>query len=151
MSFQTISTDLWELRVPEDWIYKDRGIEGTTYFEAPDGHEGIYRSTWRDTTQPLLKAMLDARTAEQRNLPTAGDGEWELLQTTETEGEANTEVRSEYFNRDAAYRIVSRLLGRADHYVRLSYHDYACTDLRVSTERSEIWIGPLRLRDGNWE
>lgn len=36
MSIQTISTDFWEVQFPEDWVYKDQGIEKATYFEAPD-------------------------------------------------------------------------------------------------------------------
>lgn len=92
--------------------------------------------------------MLKARAIERQNLPTAGDGEWELLHATERDGDSHIEVRTEYFNRGAAYRIVSRILGRGDYFVRLSYQDYDCQDVRFSTERSEPWISSLCLRDG---
>jgi hypothetical protein len=151
MSIQTISTDFWEVQFPETWVYKDQGIEKTTYFEAPDGTQGVYLSTWRTDDEPLLAAMRSARVIEQRHLPTAGDGEWEVLQSTEQEGELCTEVRSEYLNRAAGYRIVSRLLGRADCYVRLTYHDYGCADLTISNTRSEPWIQSLCLRNGGAE
>lgn len=151
MSIQTISTDFWEVQFPEDWVHKDQGIENTAYFEAPDHTQGVYLSTWRATNEPLLKAMIGARAIERRHLPPVEAGEWEVLQSSEHEGESCTEVRTEYFNRGAAYRIVSRALGRADCYVRCAYHDYGCTDLRVSAERSEPWIRSLHLRNGNLE
>jgi hypothetical protein len=151
MSLQTISTDFWEARFPEDWSHKDQGLEYTTYFEAPDHSQGVYLSTWRNAVGPLLTAMLNTREIERRTLPTTGAGQWAELRSTESEDESHIEVRTEYFNSGASYRSVSRILGRADCYVRLAYHDYGCSNPWVSAERSEPWIRSLCLRSVNAE
>lgn len=146
MTVQTISSDQWEVGLPESWIDREAGANGSLYFEAPNQTEGVYLSTWQTRDQPLRSAMLDTREIERRNLPDV-DGEWELLKSLEEEDHSHVEVFTEYFNPTAQYRIVSRLLGRADYYVRFTYHDYDCGDVRASTERSDPWIQSLALRD----
>src|SRR4030095_9783006 len=137
MSLQKLSSEHWEVWFPEDWIYKDQGIEHTTYFEAPDHAEGIYVSAWRDPNKPLLAAMRDVIVIERRSLQRYQEGEWELTGASEEEGEAQIDSRTEYFHALAGYRIASRVLGRADYFVRLTYHDYDCADPRVSADKSE--------------
>ena len=146
MSAQVVSSKFWEVRLPDEWALKDQEIEHTTYVEAPDGSQGVYVSTWRDSRRPLLTAMQEARAVERRNLPHAGNGSWEVLQSTENDGPSCIELLSEYLNLAATYRIVSRMLGRDDCYVRLTYHDYDCKDLAFSIERAEPWVRSLSLR-----
>ena len=143
-----MSSDFWEVRLPDDWALKENDINHATYIEAPDGSHGVYVSAWRDTSRPLLAAMLEARAIERRNLPDVGGNDWEVVVSTEQHSRADVEIRSEYLSRSANYRIVSRSLGRGDSYVRLTYHDYNCRDYQNSAERSEPWVLSLRLLDG---
>ena len=69
VSVQVVSSEFWEVHLPNDWVLKEHEIEHTTYVEAPDGSQGVYMSTWRDTSRPLPFAMLEARDIERRNLP----------------------------------------------------------------------------------
>ena len=147
MSTQVISTDLWEASLPEPWVRVDRDPQEVVYFESPDGTAGVYLSTWCVTGQSLLSALEGTQAIEWRNLPSPEHGQWEVLRRSESDHGVQIEAVTEYFNRADNYRIVSRLLGRDDHYVRLAYHDYSCTDARVSAEQSDPIVASLILRD----
>lgn len=146
MRVQTIRTDHWVARLPEDWSRVDREPPEVVYFEAPDHSAGVYFSNWRVAGQSLRAAMQDAGAIERQSLPPSATGEWEVLRQLEADTDSQLETTTEYLNRVDQYRIVSRLLGRDDEYVRMTYHDYACTDLGRSVERSGPIIESLALR-----
>jgi hypothetical protein len=147
MSFQTISSDKWQAALPDGWLRGDSGTEGVTYFESPDRCAGAYFSAWRTRDQSLFDAMQDTRAIEYRQLPPSSDGSWEIVGSTECVNEGLTEFLTEYLNRVDRYRIVSRLLGRGDWYVRFTFHDYNCADLAVSKGLSDPWLASLALRE----
>jgi hypothetical protein len=142
VSFQRVSTDLWEVRLPEDWIQKPFDSEQTLYFEAADEAAGVYLSTWGIPGRPLREALEQLRAIELQNLP---DGSWDVLTRSENESGSEMEFVTEYFDRSSNYRIVSRALGRDGFYVRLTYHDYDCENLGDSTDRSQPLLDSLKL------
>ena len=145
MSTQTIRGDVWEACLPEAWTEASCNIAGTSYFEAPDHACGVYLASWQVQGNRLLDAMRVTRRVELKHLP--GDqAHWVVVGKSESAGGAETEVVTEYFDRSDSYRIISRLLGHHDYYVRLVYHDYDCNDLATSNERSEPVVRSLRLR-----
>jgi hypothetical protein len=122
-----------------------RDPEEVVYFEAPDHSAGAYFSTWQMAGQLLLDAMRDTLRIELRNLPATDHGSWEVLSRSESNSGPELEMLTEYFNLSAKYRIVSRLLGRGDRYVRLSLHDYHCIDPVVSAAHSSPIVASLVL------
>ncbi len=147
MDTMKISTDLWEAHVPEGWVHVEHESEGTVYFEAPDGAAGVYVTTWGVNGEPLRDVMDAAREIEQSNLPES-KGAWAVVGHTHDENGEQIEMLTEYLNRTDGYRIVSRLLGRNDFYVRFTFHDYGCDDVAVSAERSDPVVRSLMLRSG---
>jgi len=146
MSPQTISTEFWEAQLPDGWFQVQRDPNEVVYFESSDRTAGVYLSTWRVSGQSLLAAMRDARVIEKRNLPPTEHGRWEVLRSEELDNGADVEAAAEYLNRTDRYRIASRLLGRNDYFVRLTYHDYDCVNPTDSAERSGFVLTSLRLR-----
>ncbi|HET9232651.1 MAG TPA: hypothetical protein VFP10_00760 [Candidatus Eisenbacteria bacterium] len=147
MSHQ-VTTELWEAQLPEGWIQVHRDPEEEVYFESPDGAKGVYVSAWRTRNQSLVEAMRDTRAVEKRNLPPSGRGSWEVLTSKELDSGPDIDAETEYINRADRYRIVSRLLGRDDFYVRMTYHDYDCADPAESEESSRSVLQSLTLRGG---
>lgn len=145
MSEQTVSTDLWEARLPEAWVHVPQESEDSTYFESPDGSAGVYFSTWGTRGKSLADVLRDTWAIELRNLPDADSGKWEIVERSETSDGTWIEACAEYLNRADGHRIVSRLLGRDEFYVRLSYHDYDCIDRVKSAELSATILASLTL------
>jgi hypothetical protein len=150
MSPQTIRTEFWEAQLPAGWVQSEREPKEVVYFESPDGTAGVYLSTWRIAGQPLIAAMRDTQAIEERNLPPTERGRWEVLKSDQLGG-SDIEAATEYLNRTDRYRIVSRMLGRGDFYVRLTYHDYDCVDPSESAQRSEPVLASLTLRSGRMQ
>jgi hypothetical protein len=148
MSGQIVSTDFWEARLPEDWLRAEVEPGESVYFYAPDSTAGIYISTWRITDQSLQSALQHARAIELKHLPAPTAGFWQVISSTNIEAAPEIDARAEYFNRADHYRIVSRMLGRADQYVRITFHDYGCADRAKSALRSEPILESFVLRQG---
>jgi hypothetical protein len=144
MKEQVVSTDFWEARLPEDWVRAD--AEPGVYFEAPDHTAGIYISTWRIRDESLQVAIQHARAIELKHLPAPTTGFWQVVSSTPIEAASEIDVRAEYLNRADHYRIVSRTLGRDHQYVRVTFHDYGCTDMALSAQRSEPIMASFGLR-----
>lgn len=141
MDIQTLTSEFWKVRLPEDWVHKP-SIDHPWYWESPDGAAGVYLSTFR-INEPVSAAIHSARSSERRNLP--GDGEWQVLHESESDAESLVEVVSEYLNREKRYRLVSRMLGRSEILVRLTFHDYDCADPLESAARSSPLVNSLEF------
>jgi len=142
---QTVGTDQWEVVLPGDWMRPEPRSDEQVYFESPNRSEGVYFIAVQTKNQPLRAAFQDMRVIEFRNLPPSEEGTWEVLSSTEEVRGAEVDAVTEYYNRTDNYRIVSRLLGREDFYVRLTYHDYYCTDPAVSARQSFHLLNSLTL------
>jgi hypothetical protein len=149
MSIQRLSTEYWEACLPETWAHVEREPDGTVYFESPDHATGVYLSTWRANGQSLADALRDTRAIELRNLPPSDAGRWEIIGSAEPGNGPVFDTTVEYLNRLERHRIVSRLLGRGDQYVRLCYHDYKCEDANVSARQSAAIISSLVLKESS--
>ena len=144
MKSQTVSTEMWQAQLPEDWTL----IEGTgssIYFESPDGAAGAYFLAWRVFGRSLDEAVQDTRASERRALPETEEGQWEIVRSSAQDDAHQIDGVVEYFNRRSCYRIASRILGRRGYCVRLAYHDYYCTDFEQSAEQSVRWVTSLTL------
>ncbi|HYV18756.1 MAG TPA: hypothetical protein VFC25_06985 [Verrucomicrobiae bacterium] len=146
MSTQVVSTDFWEAQLPEDWVHKEAEPSQEVYFEAPDHTAGVYISTWRIADESLQKALQTTRAVELKHLPAPRSGFWQVVSSTPIEDTPEIDARAEYFNRADQYRIVSRLLGRGDKYIRVTFHDYGCSDRARSARRSEPIVDSFMLR-----
>jgi len=145
MKKQTISTDLWEVELPEDWRLVESETGQSIYFESPDGAAGAYFLAWRVSQPSLRVAVQSMRDTERRSLPRTEQGKWEVMRESSGGDEAGVDDVVEYFNRESCYRIASRILGRADHCVRFAYHDYSCTEFDRSVSESKEWLASLTL------
>ena len=144
-----VSSSFWKASLPDGWLRLEREPKEVVYFESPDHTAGIYFSTWRINGQSLSSALEDTRRIERRNLPKSDHGHWEALRDSQVVKGSEVESIVEYFNRVDKYRILSRLLGRDDQYIRVTYHDYGCVDLKVSAERSDPIVGSVVLTESS--
>jgi len=52
------STDNWSLQIPDNWEEKEASEKGPSYFEAADGTQGLYISTWsREPLQEIIDSI----------------------------------------------------------------------------------------------
>jgi hypothetical protein len=145
MSSQVISTDFWAAELPHDWVRGDADPP-QVYFESPDHTAGIYISTWQIAGESLQKALERTRAIELKHLPKPTSGFWQVLLSMPIAAAAEIDTRADYLNRADQYRIVSRLLGRGEKYVRITFHDYGCGDLVQSNQRYEPIVSSFALR-----
>jgi hypothetical protein len=145
MRKQTISTELWEAQLPEDWRLVEDETGQSTYFESPDRAAGAYFLAWRVSEPSLRAAVQSMRDIERRALPRTELGTWEVVRESSGGNGAGVDDTVEYFNRQSCYRIASRILGRSSNCVRFAYHDYSCTEFERSVNESKEWLASLTL------
>ncbi len=131
---QTLSNPTWTLTLPGSWLEvpdPDAGL----HYESEDESQGMYIATWTmaagSTRAPreLAQEFLDA---DKRELAGMAGNAWRTLgEQLDCEGDVCVALLDSY-DEEHQYRIVSKILARADKVVRATFHDFACADLAAS-------------------
>lgn len=135
--YNIISTDQWQILLPSDWAQKPQTDgPGSFYFEADDGSKGGYISvfTRTDADSPALADLAAWRDKEIRNLHAMIDHDWEILEEWQHDEGGTAISASDCLERTKNYRIVCLRMTQFPWLVRVSLHDYACTDYETSKQ-----------------
>ncbi len=136
--YNTISTDQWEILLPSDWTQKPQTTDGPAsfYFEASDETQGAYISvfTRQDPNSPALTDLAAWRDTEIRNLHAMTGSHWEILEEWRHDEGGTAISASDCLDRSANYRIVCLRMTQFPWLVRVSLHDYNCTDYETSKQ-----------------
>lgn len=135
--YNIISTDHWQIMLPSDWEQKPHTDgPGSFYFEATDGSMGAYISvfTRADPDSPALADLAVWRDKEIRNLHAMIDHHWEILEEWQHDESGTAISGSDCLDRNRSYRIVCLRMTQFPWLVRVSLHDYQCTDYETSKQ-----------------
>lgn len=135
--YNTISTEHWQILLPCDWVQKPQ-TDGSRsfYFEASDGTKGAYISVFT-RTNPCSSALADLATwrdTEIRNLHAMTDHHWEIIEEWQHDESETAISASDCLERSTHYRIVCLRMTQFPWLVRVSLHDYNCTDYETSKQ-----------------
>lgn len=136
--YNTISTNQWQIMLPSDWAQKPQSADGPAsfYFEAADGSKGAYISVW-NRTDPHSSALVDLaawRDVEIRNLHSMIDHDWKILDEWQHDETGTAISGSDCLEESKCYRILCLRMTRFPWLVRVSLHDYACSDYESSKQ-----------------
>ncbi len=140
IEFDTISTETWRVRLPNDWS-ENNDSRNRIYFESADGSKGAYVSTWRFDDDPRSAAEIleSFRRVEVNSFSKMENHTWEAVDEWAASGADLTIMGVDYLDRGHSYRIVCYLLASLPWVVRWSFHDYDCSDYDASKE----FFGPI--------
>ena len=141
-TYNNISTGQWTIMLPDDWRQKpgESPTGRAFYFEAADESKGAYISTWgRKDPATSVDELAAYREGEVGRLHDMPDHRWEILVQGEKEQDGIALSFADCLERGREYRIVCLGLTRFPWLVRVSLHDYACSDYAASQE----WFQPI--------
>jgi hypothetical protein len=124
----------WEFEMPDGWVFKESEASDS-YFEGPDGTQGLYVkaiefSTPRPTPQELASHIQDIHF---RNFAEAKDSAWEVADRSDSDG-VFCRSRLDLYDHEASYRVLSLVLCDTRQAIQLSVHDYLCEDYAAARE-----------------
>jgi len=134
MTFETLSTETWQIRLPSDWAEKEPRSDGQLYLEAADGTKGIYLATWNLGANPKsAKEELETfRRIELRSLHAMKGRTWRVMDEWRSERPPFSALGFDALDEPRSYRIVCQLLCDLPLIVRASFNDYDCGDYDAS-------------------
>lgn len=147
--FDTISTETWKIRLPNDWSERECSAEHTVYFESADHTKGAYFSTWcfRDDPRSAREILESFRRAELRTLHQMKDSVWRSVDEWSSENPELSVLGADFLDKQAHYRIACHLITRLPWLVRSTFHDYDCTDYDSSKQFFEPIIESLQIHN----
>jgi hypothetical protein len=145
-SYNTISTETWKVRLPEDWTKRESSIDGSVYFESSDESKGAYFTIWRiaDDTRSQKEILESFRRVELRSFDEMEGRTWERVDEWTADIPLLT-LGVDCLDREHSYRLVCQLIIRLPWLVRSSFHDYYCEDYDVSKEYFRPIIESLEI------
>lgn len=126
----TVSTDEWRIEFPSDWQHKS-SRQGSDYFETTDGTKGAYISTWlrKEPEEPGLQALLSFRVEQLNGLREQMPARaWEIVDQWEFDEAGVALAGDDCLDRANNYRILCIVMTQFPWTVRVSLHDYDCSD-----------------------
>lgn len=143
----TVSTDEWRIEFPSDWQHKS-SKPGSDYFETADGTKGSYLSTWqrKDPDEPGLDALQSFRTAQIDSLrEQMPDRTWEIVDQWQFDEAGVALAGDDCLDRANNYRVVCIVMTQFPWTVRVSLHDYDCSDYQSSVAYFQPIIDSLAV------
>ena len=146
---QTISTEIWKVRLPADWNEGESSSKGSVYFESSDGTKGAYFSSWRlrEDQRSEQEALESFRMVDLRNLDRMEGYIWERVNEWSADSPSKASA-VDCLDREHSYRIVCLVIVRFPWLVRSSFHDYDCADYEASKAFFQPIIESLEIHEG---
>lgn len=134
MTFATLSTGTWRIRLPSDWAEKEQRSDGQIYLEATDGTKGVYLATWNLGSNPksVNEELETFRRIELRSLHAMEGRSWRVIDEWKSDGPPFAVLGLDALDEPRSYRIICQLLCDLPLIVRASFHDYDCSDYDAS-------------------
>jgi len=147
MTYATISTEIWKIRLPNDWSQRDCSAEHTVYFESTNHTKGAYFSAWcfRDDPRSAREILESFRRVELRSLHEMPDCTWEPVGEWNSDGPRFFVLGADFLDQQAHYRIACHLICQLPWLVRSTFHDYDCTDHEISKQFFQPIIESLQI------
>ncbi len=148
MNTYTIRTDIWQMSLPTDWEERKTTDGKSLYFECKDGTKGLYIATWSlagDDRRTAEEVAGSFKAADLRALDAMDGYAWEIVnQVNRANGQACVAI-TDCLAVEKCYRAVGKILAAPPLVVKASFHDYACTDYRMSCDYFAPLIDSLRF------
>lgn len=148
MNFHRLHTDIWLMHLPDDWAERKTSDGKSLYFECKDGTKGLYIATWNlagDDRRTAEAVAGSFKAADLRALDAMEGYAWEIVnQVNRANGPACVAI-TDCMAAAKSYRTIGKILAAPPIVVKASFHDYACTDYRVSHDYFEPIIDSLRF------
>ena len=126
---QTVTTDVWELKLPNDWREREPTKGNAVYFESPDESKGLYVTTWH-VGDSQARSPLDVAESFKRidmdGLRGMVDHDWQVVEDSVAADQTTAVLVSDYLAAERNYRIVTKIVARPPVVVRASFQDYLC-------------------------
>ena len=133
-AYNTVSTDNWQINLPEDWSQQRSDAPNKLYFEAKDGTKAAYITVFAltDSKSSGLAILAGWREKEINGLYGMPDYKWEIVEEWQHDETGVATSGSDCFASARCYRIVCLRMTRFPWLVRVSLHDYECRDYVLS-------------------
>jgi len=145
--YNTISTEVWAIDLPTDWLQRDCSAEQSVYFESGDQTKGAYFSTWciREDARSAREILESFRRIDVTNLQNMQNSAWETVGDWTSDNPQLSVVGTDFLDRRANYRIACHLIARLPWVVRSTFHDYDCIDYQASKQFFRPVIESLQI------
>jgi hypothetical protein len=150
VSFSQVSTDIWSISLPSNWIEKGQTEYGGLYLEHADGSKAIYITTFalgeRDVGKSPKEVAESFVSTDVKVVKRMQGYAWRLVADHVTAGDDTASVVRDHFAQASCYRVVIKVLVRTPIVVRASFHDYLCEEYGRSREYFAPLVESLSLR-----
>ncbi|RZI43771.1 hypothetical protein EGT07_08365 [Herbaspirillum sp. HC18] len=147
-NFYTIRTDIWQMSLPSDWEERKTTDGKSLYFECSDGTKGLYIATWsladndRRTAEEVAGSF---KAADLRALDAMDGYAWRIVDQVNRGNAAACVAITDCFAQEKSYRTLGKILAAPPLVVKASFHDYACTEYKVSHDYFVPMVDSLRF------
>jgi hypothetical protein len=150
VSFSHLSTDIWSISLPSDWVEKGLTEYGGLHFEHSDGSKGMYITTFelgeRDVGKSPHEVAESFVSTDVKTLKRMRDYAWRVVADHLTAADGTASIVRDHVAQASCYRVVTKILVRPPIVVRASFHDYSCEEYGVSREYFAPLVESLSLR-----
>jgi hypothetical protein len=125
----------WEFLVPDSWNLKEND-SGVSYFEAPDGTQGMYIKSIelkapKDSAHDLADYI---QGIHQRSFEDPNASQWRIADRRGVLDGMLYRSALDMYDQASAYRVLSLVVSDAQQAIQVTVHDYLCEDYTAAKD-----------------